>query len=144
MKRNTLILLLIAAVVGVSVYFIEGRSSKPADEGAEKAPTAFKFNREDITGISLVRGDKTINLENQNNKWVITQPVNAAADESAVNPIVGDLVSARVESEFPPSGGDLKQYGLSAPAVKLEVKLKNGSTHRVQIGLKDQNGTCAS
>src|SRR5215470_5136889 len=85
MKRNTLILLLIAAVVGVSVYFIEGRSSKPADEGAEKAPTAFKFNREDITGISLVRGDKTINLENQNNKWVITQPVNAAADESAVN-----------------------------------------------------------
>jgi len=143
MKRNTLILLLIAAVAGVGVYFIEGKSGKPVDEEAEKAPTAFKFNREDITGISLVRGGQTINLENQNNKWVITQPVNAAADESAVNPIVGDLVTARVESEFPPSGGDLKQYGLSEPAVKLEVKLKNGSTHRVELGAKDPIGLSA-
>jgi hypothetical protein len=115
MKRNTLILLLIAAVAGVAVYFIEGKSGKPANEEAEKAPPAFKFSREDVTGISLVRGGQTINLENKDKKWVITQPVNAAADESAVDPIVGDLVTARVETEFPPSGGDLKQYGLSEP-----------------------------
>src|SRR4030095_14089800 len=136
-KRNTLILVLMAAVAGVGVYFIEGRSDKPADEEAEKAPTAFKFNREDVTGISLLRGGQTINFENKNNKWVITQPVNAAADESAVNTIAGDLVSARVEGGFPPPGGDLKQCGLSDPAVKLEVKLKNGSTHRVELGAKD-------
>src|SRR5262249_6293662 len=117
MKRNTLILLLIAAVAVLAIFIYEGRSGKPADEETEKAPPAFKFNREDVTGISLVRGGQTINIENQNNKWVITQPINAAADQSAVDPLVGDLVSARVESEFPPSGGDLKQYGLSEPAV---------------------------
>jgi len=143
MKRNTLILLLIAAVAGVAVYFIEGKSGKSADEEAEKAPLAFKFNREDITGISVVRGGQTINLESQDKKWVITQPVNAVADESAVDPIVGDLVTARVENEFPPDGGDLKQYGLAEPAVKLEVKLKNGSTHRVELGARDPIGLSA-
>jgi Domain of unknown function (DUF4340) len=138
MKRNTLILLLAAVVAGVAVYFYEVKSGQSGAEEAEKTPPAFKFTREDITGITLVRGGQTINLENQNNKWVITQPVNATADEAAVNSIVGDLVSARVEREFAPAGGDLKQYGLAEPAVKLEVKLKDGKTHRVELGTKDE------
>jgi len=138
MKRSTLILLLIAAATGLAVYLFEGKSGKSADEETEKAAPAFKFNREDIVSITLHRGGNAVSLENQNNKWVITQPVNAAADESAVNSIVGDLVSARVERDFPPAGGDLKQYGLSEPAVKLEVKLKNGETHRVELGSKDE------
>jgi hypothetical protein len=138
MKRNTLILLAIAAVAGVAVYFFETRSGNSGDEVTDTTPTAFKFKREDITGITLIRGGQTITLENQNNKWVITQPVNASADESAVNALVGDLVSARVERDFPPVGGDLKQYGLAEPAVKIEVKLKNGATHRVELGTNDE------
>src|SRR5262245_14547540 len=138
MKRSTLILLLIAAVTGGAGDFIEGRSGKPVDGEAQKAAPAFKFNREDVAGITIVRGGQTINLENQNNKWVITQPVNAPADESAVNALVGDLVSARVERDFAPAGGDLKQYGLSEPKVKLEVKLKSGQPHRVELGSKDE------
>jgi hypothetical protein len=143
MKRSTLIVLLIAAVAGVAVYFIDVRSGKSTDEETEKTPPVFKFSREDITSITLHRGGQTINLENQNNKWVITQPVTAAADSAAVDVIIGDLISASVDSEFPPSGGDLKQYGLSEPAVKLEVKLKNGSTHRVELGGRDPIGLSA-
>jgi hypothetical protein len=138
MKRSTLIILLIAAVAGVAVYFIEAKSGKSADEATPKTPAAFKFKREDLAGIAVTRGGKTVNLENQNNKWVITQPVNAAADESVMNSLVGDLVNARIERDFPPAGGDLKQYGLSEPAVKLEVKLKNGETHRVELGSSDE------
>jgi uncharacterized protein DUF4340 len=143
MKRSTLIVLLIAAVAGVVVYLAYGRSGQSTDEATEKTPPAFKFNREDITSITLHRGGQAINLQNLNNKWVITQPVNAAADLAAVDVIIGDLISARVESEFPPSGGDLKQYGLSEPAVKLEVQLKNGSTHRVELGGRDPIGLSA-
>ncbi|MCI0392380.1 MAG: DUF4340 domain-containing protein [Acidobacteria bacterium] len=138
MKRSTLILLLIAAVAVGAVILNEYRSGKPGDEKPETTRSAFKFSREDVTSISLVRGGQTINLENQNNKWVIAQPVNAPADESVVNSLVGDLVTARIERDFAPSGGDLKQYGLSEPAVKLEVKLKNGETHRVELGAKDE------
>src|SRR5262245_45903455 len=143
MKRNTLILLLIAAAAGVAVYFIEGKSGNSADEETPKAPPAFKFNREDIASLTLHRGGQSINLEKQDNKWVIKQPVNAAADEAAVDLVVGDLVSARVERDFPPADGDLKKYGLSEPAVKLEVKLKNGETHRVELGSSLETGLSA-
>ena len=138
MKRSTLILLLIAAVAGVAVYFVEVKSGKSRNEEPEKTNPAFKFKREDVTSIKVIRGGQTVNLENQNNKWVITQPVNATADEGVVNSLVGDLVSARIERDFAPAGGDLKQYGLSEPAVKLEVKLKNGETHRVDLGSNDE------
>lgn len=136
MKRSTLILLLIAAVAATAVYFLEVKSGKPRDEEPDKSRPAFNINREDIASISLLRGGQTVNFENQNNKWVITQPISATADESALNSLVGDLVSARISSEFPPAGNDLKQYGLAEPAVKLEIKLKSGQTHRVELGAK--------
>ncbi|MGH9851278.1 MAG: DUF4340 domain-containing protein [Blastocatellia bacterium] len=143
MKRSTLILLLVAAVAAVTVYYLDIKPGKPRDAEPETSKSAFSFSRDDITSISLVRGGETINFENQNNKWVITQPVNAAADESALNSLVGDLVSARIEREFAPAGNDLKQYGLAEPAVKLEVKLKNGQSHRVELGTKDPSDASA-
>src|SRR5262249_1257547 len=143
MKRSTLILLLVAVVASATIYFLEIKPAKPPHEQPAKTRPAFEFSREEIAGISLLRGGQTVHLENQNNKWVVTQPINAAADESVLNSLLGNLVSARIERDFAPSGGDLKQYGLSEPAVKLEVKLKNGETHRVELGSKDQFGSSA-
>ncbi|MBO0857546.1 MAG: DUF4340 domain-containing protein [Chloracidobacterium sp.] len=143
MKRSTLILLLVAAVASAAIYFIEIRPGKSRDEAPDKTTAAFKFNREEVASIKLIRGGQTINLENQNKKWVITQPISAAADESVMNSLIGDLVSARIDREFAASGGDLKQYGLSEPAVKLEIKLKSGQTHRVELGSRDEIGVSA-
>jgi hypothetical protein len=138
MKRSTLIIFLIAAVAIAGVYFFETRTGDSSDETAETKPSAFNFTREDITGITIARKEGTITLENQNNKWVITEPVKAAADETAMNSLVGDLVTARVQREFPPDGGDLSKYGLSEPAVKLEIKLKSGQTHKIAFGASDE------
>jgi hypothetical protein len=142
MKRSTLLLLLLAALGGLLIYYLEIKPGKPRDEKPDETKPAFTFTREDVTGLALTRGGKTVNLENQNGKWVITQPVSAAADESALNSLVGDLVSARVEREFAASG-DLKNYGLAEPAVKLEIKLKNGQTRRVELGGKDVTDSSA-
>jgi uncharacterized protein DUF4340 len=136
MKRSTLIILLIAAVAIAGVYFFETRSGDSSEVATETKPAAFKFKREDITSITLARKDQTVVLENQNNKWVITEPVKAAADEGVVNSLVGDLVSAHIQREFPPAG-DLKEYGLSEPTVKLEVKLNSGETHNITLGGSD-------
>ncbi len=142
MKRSTIILLLLAAIGGALIYYLEIKPGKPRDEKPDETKPAFSFTREEITGVTVTRGGKPVALENQNGKWVITQPVNAAADESALNSLVGDVVSARIEREFAASG-DLKSYGLAEPAVKLEIKLKNGQTRRVELGSKDVVGSSA-
>ncbi|MEO6725800.1 MAG: DUF4340 domain-containing protein [Blastocatellia bacterium] len=138
MKRSTLILLLAAVVSGILIYFLEVKPGKPRDEKPEPAKEAFSFKREDITGVTVTRGGESISLENQDNKWLIKQPINAAADDSAVNSLIGDLVSARIEREFAnPSADALKGYGLDLPAVKLDIKLKDGKTQHIDLGGKD-------
>ena len=143
MKRNTLILLLIAAVAGVTVYYMEVKPGKPRDEKADTTKPAFDFKREDIVGVTLTRAKDSTSLEFQDNKWLIKQPINALADESTMNSLVGDLVSARIERNLTASGDQLKTYGLAEPAVKLEIKLKNGQTHHVELGARDPIGSSA-
>lgn len=142
MKRSTLLLLLAAVVGGVLIYFLEIKPGKPRDEKPDTAKEAFSFKREDITGVTVTRGSEKVVLENQDNKWLVKSPVNAAADDSAMNSLIGDLVSARIEREFPnPSADALKEYGLTTPAVKLEVKLKDGKTRTIELGGKDPLGS---
>src|SRR5215510_375904 len=143
MKRNTLILLLIAVVAGFTVYLVEIRPGKPRDEKADTTKPAFNFKREDVVGVTLTRGKDTTSLEFQDNKWLIKQPINTLADETTLNSLVGDLVSARIERDFSASNEQLKNYGLTEPAVKLEIKLKNGNSHRVELGSRDPIGSSA-
>ena len=149
MKRSTLLLLLAALVGGILVYFLEFKPGKPRDDGSNKpaektSKEAFSFKREDIVGVTLTRGSETVALESQGDKWLVKQPVEGPADEAAVNSLVGDIVSARIEREFAnPSADALKEYGLESPAVKLEVKLKDGKTHKIDLGEKDPLGSSA-
>src|SRR6185503_12076829 len=140
MKKSTLLLLLLAVVGGVLIYYLEIKPGKPRDEEPDKSREAFKLNREEITQIVLTRNGQTVTFENKDNKWAITQPINAPADDSTVNSLIGDIVSARIARDLKPSGDDLKNYGLTAPKVKLEVKLKNGQSHRIELGEKDFSG----
>lgn len=143
MKRSTLILLLLAVVGGALVYYFEIKPGKPRDEAADASKPAFDFKREDLTGITITRAGQTVNLENQNGKWMITQPLNALADESLINSLVGELVTARVEREIDLEGDRLKNFGLTEPAVKLDFKLKDGKQHHVELGAKDFSGSFA-
>lgn len=148
MKRSTLVLLLAAIVGGILIYFLEIKPGKPRDDGTDKpaaekaSKDAVSYKREDITGITLTRGADTVVLENQGEHWVVKQPTESKADEAALNSLIGDIVSARIEREFPnPSADALKEYGLAPPAVKLEVKLKDGKTHQIEVGGKDPLGS---
>ena len=132
-----------AVVGGIAIYFLEIKPGKPRDESATpESKDAVSFKREDIVGVTVTRGGETIGLENENNKWLIKQPTAATADDAALNSLIGDLVSACIERDFAnPSAEALKEYGLDSPAVKLEVRLKDGKTHKIELGGKDPLGS---
>jgi uncharacterized ParB-like nuclease family protein len=136
MKRSTLILILIAVGLGAFVYFYEIKRGGTRDEKTETSKPAFNFKREDLASLTLTRGGQTVALEQQDNKWVIKQPVNAAADQSTVDSLVNGLTGARIERSLQASAEELKSYGLQEPAVIIELKLKNGEQHRLRLGAK--------
>jgi hypothetical protein len=140
MKRSTLILLLLAAVGGALVYFLEIKPGKARDEKEDTSKSAFSFKREDINSVSITRAGQTVTIDNDNNQWTIKQPVNARADESAVSSLTNELASAKVERTLPANSGDLKSYGLDNPQVTLGIKLKSGEQHTIKLGSKDFSG----
>jgi hypothetical protein len=137
MKRSTIILLLVAAIGGVLVYYLEFKDAKPRDEQPEATKPAFTFKREDLASVSLTRNKETVVLEQQDAKWVIKQPVNAPANDSAVDTLISDLSGARIERTITPSNEEIKSFGRAEPATDIKLKLKNGTEHRIRIGSKD-------
>ena len=95
MKRNTLILLLLAAAVGVAVYFLEIKPGKPRDEKTDESKPAFAFKKEDVASISITRSGQTVTVEAADGKWTINQPLTAQANQSAVD---SDRKSTRLNS----------------------------------------------
>lgn len=142
MKRNTLILVAIAGALAVAVYFLEIKEGKPRDESPDTPVTrpAFTFTRADIATLIVNRRGESATIEDHDGKWLISQPVNAAADQSAVDSLVNGLSSAKVERDLPADPETMKSYGLEEPAITLEIKLKSGEEHRVRLGEKDFSG----
>ncbi|NDD64896.1 MAG: DUF4340 domain-containing protein [Acidobacteria bacterium] len=146
MKRSTLILLIFAAVLGTVVYYLEYKPGKPRDEGTE-APSskpAWEVKSDDIASVQIRKGEESIRLTADGDKWMLSEPLTDRAGESAVRSLLSDLAGLTIEREFTPrSSDDLSSYGLANPALRIEMKTKNGASHVVEIGEKDVIGAAA-
>ncbi|HWP42676.1 MAG TPA: DUF4340 domain-containing protein [Blastocatellia bacterium] len=140
MKRNTMILLAIAALLGAVVYFLEIRGGNSSDEKTEASAPAFSFARDDIAAITINRAGTVTTVENRDGKWVITQPLNAPADKTTMDSLANSITSSRIERNITASAEEKASYGLGEPPVVLEIKLKSGEQHTVRLGNKDFSG----
>jgi hypothetical protein len=141
MKRSTLILLAVAALLGIGVYYFEYKDAKPRDEKPDESKAAFTFKSEDIQELGITRNGQTVRIERKDDKWLLTQPVNAQADQSAVNLLINSITEAKIERSISASQEDIKSFKLDQPIIILEVKLKNGQQHRIRLGDKDFSGS---
>ena len=137
MKKSTLLIVLVAIVAGVAVYFLEIKDAKPRDKTPDATRPAFTFKREDISSIAIKRSAGNVLLESHDGKWQLKEPVAAAVNESAVDSLVNDIANARVERTMSASAEETKSFGLAEPAVTVEIKLKDGKQHRIRLGSKD-------
>jgi len=146
MKRSTLILLVLAVVLGTAVYYLEYKPGKPRDEGTEATTSkpAWEIKSDDIVSVEVRRGSESIRLNADGDKWMVSEPLTDRAGESAVRSLLSDLAGLTIEREFTPGNAeDLRSYGLASPALRIEMKLKNGQSHVVELGDKDVLGTAA-
>ena len=146
MKRSTLILVILAAVLGTAVYYLEYKPGKPRDEGSETEASkpAWEVKPEDITNVEIRRGSETIRMSGEGDKWAITEPLTDRAGESPIRSLLSDLSGLTIEREFTPATpDDLKSYGLATPALRIEIKLKSGQSRVIELGEKDVIGTAA-
>ncbi|GEM_PF-4465151 len=153
MKTRTVwILLGLVALLGAYVYWFEVRSQSRWTSTSESeqmkgrvfgelAPRAEEILKEDKTsGISIVRGEKSIILERHGDEWWMVKPVEARVSTDAVKWLVRVILSMPrqekgiSEAEFPSAG--LAEYGLEKPAAAVTITIA-GKTYEVLFGFMD-------
>jgi hypothetical protein len=141
MKKNTGILFLVALVLGAGVYFYEWRRQPAKDETQEGVKPAFMIKQEDINEITVTRPSGIMVFDLKSDGWYISKPITARADQTVLGDLTNTLTIEPQDRTLKATPDDLATYGLVKPAITVEFKLQNGTTHKMQIGAKDFSGT---
>ena len=137
--RNLGIVAVLFVGLGAFVYFYEIEGGKKREEAAEQAKKLFQFDKEEVKSISLDRDSGSIILKKENGGWKLVAPIEAKADETAVEGLASELSSTQVERSLEPGPVDWKDYGLDNPNLKISVGLQDGRRLDLELGDKDFN-----
>jgi len=96
MNKSTRNLLIIFVLLAVIVYFFFTR--KDTINTQKVTEKLFVADSSKIDKIEIKKTGETIVLEKINGQWMLTQPVNYAADTNAVTPILANLAHFKISS----------------------------------------------
>jgi hypothetical protein len=104
--------------------------------------TLIALARDKVLGVDITSGGKAIKLAKKDNDWRITSPINARADYSASEAVLGRVETAQMKSIVTDNAtpAELKKYGLDKPEITVSVNLA-GSNNVIALGSKAADGT---
>ena len=145
-KKSTLIVLLVALIVGAAAYYFDWKrgQKEAANSPADSTKPAFTLQADDISSLTISYPadpkSQPIHFDKQNGVWQITVPLQTGADDPSLQGILQQLASVRVAQTEPGTPDRLKVFGLDAPVVALDFQMKNGAKHSLRLGKKDFTG----
>jgi hypothetical protein len=139
MKQTTktlvglLALLLVAGgIAGVALW--AGKDEQKKAEAKEKSEKLFDFDKAHAKELRLSKdGQPVVRLAKGEKSWKLVQPVEAEADDTAVDSLLSSLSGLKQKKDLPDEK-DLKSFGLDQPKLEVAVKLDDGKEQGVQIG----------
>ena len=120
--------------------YIESNFNKSTFDLRDK--TILKIDRDKLDHIEIETPDHTLKFARQGEDWRITQPVDARADFSALEGILGRLNASPMKSivaQEVKDPKDLAQYGLDKPAATVHV-ISGSSRAGLAIGKSSADG----
>lgn len=99
---------------------LEDTFNKSAFDLREKS--VLTFSRDGADALAITRGGTRVAMTKSGSDWRVSTPINAAADFSAVDGIIGRLFQARMASLVTADGTtNLRDYGLDRPQAVVTV-----------------------
>ena len=126
--RNTIILLIIAILIGGYLYLYE-RKQLTTEEKKERAGKVFAFKSEDVSRLQIKKGEDIILCKKEaKDNWQIEKPLHVRADESEIDKILSKLEflkkerAINEEKEKPLAMGE---FGLAQPQMEVSIWVKD-------------------
>ena len=98
--------------------------------------TLISIPRAKVQSIEITNDGKTVLLAKKEKEWRVSRPVDARADYSSSEAIVGRIEAAQMKAivgdNVPAS--DLKQYGLDKPVVRVVMNFEGSPAATLELG----------
>jgi len=141
-KKTTLIVLAIAAVLAGAVYYFDWKRGN--EEKPSPAKRAYSIQASDIVSFTLAHptqpSEPAIHFAKRGGSWQIVEPVETGADQATINGLCDQIAGADVSETEPATADRLKAFGLDPPRASLEFQLASGAKHTLLVGNKTFTG----
>ncbi len=142
--RGTLIVVVLFAALLAYVLLVERkREPSPAESEATPTPTPLpllNLTIDDIQAIEIGDGSRTLRLEQRADGWQIGGEQDTPADSNTVFIAVNELTKLSAGRILLEHVDDGTQYGLTPPRLSLDITLRSGGNHRLEIGKQTVDG----
>lgn len=133
-----------------TLYFVPLSLRTQVQEPAEslRDKVLAHFEAADVQSVQMQFSDRALTLERRGTppqeKWMITQPFEAKADEWAVKQVVDRLASLRAEDFAPAKPEKDKEDPFAKPSLRATVKTKDGKSYVLEMGGKTRQAVAES
>jgi Domain of unknown function (DUF4340) len=138
--QTTAALGLLLAILGGFYYFYEVRWGPEREEAAARKGRVFAADTKDVTAVALKRGEESVRLQREGDAWQLLEPVKARGSRTAVDELLANVLTAKIDREIDPNPKSLADFGLDKPAADVTLTLKDGKTLGLQLGAKNPTG----
>ena len=123
-SRTTYVLLVLAALVGVFVWW-DSKNGTTTEEVEAKRKRLIDIKSADVVRVELVRSNQTVVLEKAGDRWEIKQPIAVRASSSAVSSLLSDLEFAERDRTLTEKNfrGE-SDFGLGKPRLRAMFQTK--------------------
>ena len=127
MKGKSLAILA-AVVIAVLAYILLIERHRPTSEEmkSEAEKVLQDFDRDQVTSIVIERDSGRVWLEKVGETWRLREPLDFAADESAVNSTLGTLANLQADRRLSADKIDPEAYGLDDPPITIRLRTGDG------------------
>src|ERR1700730_9734797 len=129
MKSTGLLIaaVVLAALTGTLYWSDHHKAVDATAAPVDAAPKVLTLKDADLTKIEIKKkGAPEVALAKNNGaKWQITAPAPLAADQDAISSMVSTLSSLSSERVVEDKASDLKPYGLTDPALEVDIATKD-------------------
>ncbi|MGD1908123.1 MAG: DUF4340 domain-containing protein [Leptolyngbyaceae cyanobacterium] len=143
LKKNTIVLVAIALVLGGAVIIMESRQPSPtATETDGEAGPIFDFLETDVTGLHIETQTQEVTFERDDlGFWQMTAPESAPAEEAAIAFLLSRLNTDGLRRTITVDAAEMPDFGLDVPLATVDITLADGTTHLFVLGDPDFSGS---
>jgi len=151
LQRTTVILLLLALGLSGFVYFYEINRETQTQQVKEtgkpeiqpEKQEIFSFQEDDIQSLTINTKNLILDLErnkkSEKPKWLLTSPEKLAANDAIVAYLLNLLVKGKSDRILSVAVDEIKDFGLEPPQARIDIQLKNKTTHTLILGQPTYN-----